>query len=147
MNRHPSQERTPQRRRALVLLVVLAIIGCGKHKNEGEVSGTVTYQGKPLPLGTISFMDSSNHWLASSPIHNGTYPIQTQVPLKLPVGPVKITLTTPGSSSGERLPNVKNKRGEPISLNSIPAKYASADQSGLTYTVKPGANTYNIELP
>ena len=28
----------------------------------------------------------------------------------------------------------------------IPAKYGSADQSGLTYTVKPGPNTYNIEL-
>jgi hypothetical protein len=105
------------------------------------------YQGKPLTMGTVSFLDSSNQWLASSRINKkGQYEIQS----KVPVGPVKITVTTPGSSkAGGRPPNVgaRNKLGEPFpQVVPIPAKYGSADQSGLTYTVKPGANTYDIEL-
>jgi hypothetical protein len=129
-------------------LVVLAVLGCGGNKNECEVSGTVTYQGKPLPMGTVSFLDSSNQWLASSPITKGKYTIKG----KVPVGPVKITVTTPGSSPGKfggRRPNVgaKNKFGEPLEVIPIPAKYSSAGSSGLTYTVQPGPNEYNIDLP
>ena len=83
MNRHPLQARSPQRRRPLVFLVVLAVIGCAK-ENEGAVSGTVMYQGKPLPMGTVSFLDSSNQWLASSPINKkGQYEIRGKVPVGL----------------------------------------------------------------
>jgi hypothetical protein len=122
----------------------LAVLGCGGNKNEGQVSGTVTYQGKPLPIGTISFLDSSNQALASSAINNGTYAL----PVKVPVGPVKAIVTTPGSSSGGRRPTVvrNNKRVEKITVIPIPGKYGSADQSGLTYTVKRGPNEYNIDL-
>ena len=146
MNGHPLQGRSPQRRRPLVFLVVLAVIGCA-NKNEGAVSGTVMYQGKPLPMGTVSFLDSSNQWLASAPINKGKYEIRG----KVPVGPIKITVTTPGSSkAGGRPPNVraKNKLGEPFpQVIPIPAKYSSADSSGLTYTVKPGENKFDIDLP
>ena len=139
MHWHPSHTRSPRRRRPLVFLVILAVIGCGGNKNVGQVSGTVNYQGKPLPIGTVSFLDSSNQSLASSAINDGTYAI----PVKVPAGPVKVIVTTPGRVSG-RLP--KNKSGESVTVISIPAKYGSADQSGLTYTVQPGPNEYNIEL-
>ena len=134
MNRHPAPASSPQRR--IVFLVLLAVIGCGGNKNEGEVSGTVTYQGKPLPIGTVSFLDSSNLLLGSSTINDGTYAIP--VP-KVPIGAVKITVTTPRKLR-------KSKRGETIEVIPIPDKYGKADSSGLTYTVKPGPNEYNIEL-
>jgi hypothetical protein len=104
----------------------------------------VTYQGQPLPIGTVSFWDSNNQCLASLRLFEGKY----AAPVKVPVGPVKITVTTPASSSGGRRSNMvhKNKRVEKISVIPIPAKYGNADQSGLTYTVKPGPNTYNIDL-
>jgi hypothetical protein len=105
----------------------------------GQVSGTVTYQGKPLPIGTVSFLDSSNQHLASSAINDGTYAI----PVKVPVGPVKVIVATPGRVSG-RLP--KTKSGESHTVISIPAKYGNTDSSGLTYTVKPGPNEYKIDL-
>ena len=144
MTRHPLQARCPQHRRPLVFLLVLSVIGCGGNPNEGEVSGTVTYQGQPLPTGTVSFLDSSNKWLASSAINKGNYALRS----KVPTGPVKITVTTQGSRPGGRAPKsgITNKAGKPLVVIPIPAKYGSADQSGLTYTVKPGANEYNIEL-
>jgi hypothetical protein len=94
-------------------------------------------------MGTVTFLDSSNKFLASSAISDGKYAIKVPV-----LGPVKITVTTPSSSPGGRGRKVptKSKGGAPISVISIPAKYGSADQSGLTYTVKSGSNTYNIEL-
>jgi hypothetical protein len=127
----------------MVLLGFLAVLGCGENKNEGEVSGTVTYQGQPLPYGTVTFFDSSNKFLASSVISNGKYAIKVPV-----LGPVKITVTTPDNSSGGRGSKgvARSKRGETITVIPIPAKYGNADQSGLTYTVKPGENTYNIDL-
>jgi hypothetical protein len=66
----------------------------------------------------------------------------------VPIGPVKVTVTTPSSSSGGRRPKgvAKSKTGETITVISIPAKYGSADQSDLTYTVKPRPKTYNIKL-
>jgi hypothetical protein len=142
MNPHPAPVSSPQLR--IVFLVLLAVIGCGGNKNEFEVSGTVRYQGQPLPTGTVSFLDSSNQWLASSAINDGTYAIRG----KMPDGPVKITVTTLGSSSGGPHPFVlrKKKSREPLMVIPIPAKYGSADQSGLTYTVQPGANEYNIDL-
>ena len=142
MNRHPAPARSPQPR--IVLLVFLAVLGCGENKNEGEISGTVTYQGQPLPWGTVTFLDSSNKFLASSAISDGKYAIKVPV-----LGPVKITVTTPANSSGGRGSKLVSKRtgGAPISsVISIPAKYGSADQSGLSYTVKPGRSEYNIDL-
>jgi hypothetical protein len=120
-------------------LVVLAVVGCGGNTNVGQVSGTVTYQGQPLPFGTVSFLDSGNQPLASSAINDGTY----AMPVKVPVGPVKVIVTTPGRVSG-RLP--KKKSGESITVISIPARYGKTDSSGLTYTVKPGPNEYKIDL-
>jgi hypothetical protein len=120
-------------------LVVLAVLGCGGNKNEGQVSGAVTYQGKPLPIGTVSFLDSNNQPLASAAINDGSYAI----PAKVPVGPVKVIVTTPGRASGRI---GKKKSGESVTVISIPAKYGSADSSGLTYTVKPGAQTHDIDL-
>lgn len=156
MDRHPSLGRGLRGWLWLVLLVVLAESGCGAKK--GDVSGTVTYQGKPLPLGTVTFMDANNESLGSSPITQGKYAIA-----KVPVGPVKVLVSTPPPLTGNapRHPLFKAKpRAEspkkakpgerlspdPSSVTPIPEKYRSPDQSDLTYTVTPGENTFNIEL-
>jgi hypothetical protein len=156
MDRHSSLGRGLRGWLWLVLLVVLAESGCGAKR--GDVSGTVTYQGKPLPLGTVTFMDAKNESLGSSPITQGKYAIA-----KVPVGLVKVIVSTPPPLTGKDPPHPlfkakpraespkKAKRGErltpdPGSVISIPDKYRSPDQSDLTYTVTPGENTFEIEL-
>ena len=118
---------------ATVLLVLAA--GCGPGK--GDVSGTVQYQGRPLPGGTITFFDQK-HRVTASPIgSDGRYAVAG-----VTAGPVKITVSTPlpmTFRNGE-VPDPKDK------LPAIPARYSDPDQSGLSYEVQTGSHTHDIEL-
>jgi hypothetical protein len=149
----------------MVLLAALLASGCGGKK--GDVSGTVTYQGKPLPSGTITFLDARNEAVGSSPITDGKYTIY-----QVPVGPVKVLVTTPPplppnlrppppnpAREAMREAMIKKKTGgkssapppapsddRPPPPVRIPDKYGLADQSDLTYTVQPGKQEHAIDL-
>jgi hypothetical protein len=149
-------------------LVLLFGMGCG---SRGEVSGTVTYKGKLLSVGTITFLDDNKQVVGSAPITEGKYALS-----KVPAGPVKIVVTTPranlkGWTPREKKSLPKSKqlkeegkppptdsegtkdqspdahgKGDGVDSASLPEKYGNPDESGLTYTVKPGSQEHNIEL-
>jgi hypothetical protein len=144
--------RVPPSRLGVVLLAALLGTGCGGAKS--EVSGTVTYQGKPLPLGTVTFIGADNQAVGSSAITGGKYAMA-----KLPAGPVKIIVTVPPYSEfpGRRGKHVSPEKQAPkdeeppsppkrVPRVVIPEKYGNPDESGLTYTVQPGPQEHNIEL-
>jgi hypothetical protein len=147
--------RVPRSRFGVVLLAALLGTGCGGGK--GEVSGTVTYQGKPLPLGTVTFMGTDNQSVGAAAITEGKYAMA-----KVPAGPVKIIVAVPPYSEDPRPRRQRKHFGKeppkdvPASQAApppkfaprfvIPEKYANPDQSGLTYTVQPGNQMHNIEL-
>jgi hypothetical protein len=158
MNRLPSLLPVPWRWAGLVLVAALLSPGCGQKK--GDVSGTVTYQGRAVPVGTVTFLDAGNQAVGSSPISDGKYSLS-----KVPVGPVKVIVTTPPLPTQpvwlppqarkppprdrEMLtdrtpPNDPAARREPPVV--LPAKYATPDESGLSFTVKPGRQEHPIEL-
>lgn len=68
--------------RAGILLAVLVVAGCGGNSGpeRAEVKGKVTFNGEPLPSGTISFIPSGATVGPSSgaEITNGTYSIAAQ---------------------------------------------------------------------
>src|SRR2546421_9946630 len=71
-----------------LLAVVLLAGGCAP--GIGSVSGTVTYQGKPLTTGTVVFFDAANN-SPSSPIQpDGTYTIG-----KVAAGQARIAVMMP----------------------------------------------------
>lgn len=146
----------------LVLLAALLGAGCGG-ASKGNVSGTVTYQGKPLPHGSVNFLSDQNEVLVSAAINEGKY-----TAFKVPAGPAKLTVSTPPQPKSKarplskKGPNWRKKPApsgaEPIEEKAppqkrtastilIPAKYTDPNQSGLTYTVQPGDQVHNIELP
>jgi hypothetical protein len=143
---------------ALVLLASLAILGCGDKK--GEVSGTVTYKGKPVPLGTVTFVNVNKETVGTAAISDGKY-----LMTKVPVGPVKILVTTPlqrqivklnlPSSLKKAIAEGKLKdKGPPTDLGkqpmapamTLPAKYGKTEETDLTFTVEPGSQEHPIEL-
>ena len=123
---------------SLFLIAGVACLLCGcsqgppKDESRTEVSGIVTYQGKPLPAGVLTFKLKDS-------------PLATQV-----------SITTDGKYSTNRVPIGANlvsietesiKYGSSASYTPIPAKYAEYSTSGLVADVKSGANeNVNFDL-
>jgi hypothetical protein len=134
-----------------VVCILLALAGCGART--GTVSGTITYQDKPLGNGRVMFINQKDPSKASQALiqPDGSY-TATNVPL----GPATITVETipdtatssgPGGKlkapPGMDMPGAGEAKGKYVA---IPAKYQSKDQSGLTYDVKPGKQEYSFDL-
>src|SRR5262249_16649633 len=123
------------------LLVALLAAGCAP--GWGNISGTITYQGKPLPTGTIVFYDAANRAPSAgikaagentvSHVRAGTAKIAIVMPLDIPFK---------GGLGGAG----DGKKSEPSKVPTLPAKYADPEKSGLTLAVKSGSNTHNINL-
>jgi uncharacterized lipoprotein len=131
----------PRHARVMALLVVLLLLaGCGR--SWGKVSGTVRYQGKPLPKGSITFYDEANQAVTSPIDADGKYTIP-----KVAVGKVKITVALPmfipmaGDAEG-----AAKMRAEQRTLPNLPLRYADAEKSGLVREVKAGSQTMDFDL-
>jgi hypothetical protein len=139
-------------------LLLLPLMGCS---SAGTVTGKVTFQGKPLPAGTVIFVPEKGGGAFRSEIFNGDYKVE-----KVPSGPVKIAVTTPSSSTppmdyimkmrppAEVLQKVAPGKSPedftkqpPPQTEPIPKKFSDPDTSGLTYTVKGGSQVFDINLP
>ena len=123
-------------------LLTLAAGGCGR--NTGSVSGKVSYQGKPLPGGYVNFMsEGENNTFKTSQINeDGSYSVSG-----LSVGPAKISVQ---GLSARRLADLPGQGGKDQKVQQkqvfVPDKYGNTDTSGLKYEVKPGSQSYDIEL-
>lgn len=120
-------------------------MGCGAQV--GSVTGKVSFQGKPIPVGTVAFFGQQNRVVVSDLAEDGTYQVD-----QLPIGGADITVETPNvepysPTSGEpppppgvlspafTRPNIK-----------IPPRYTDRQQSGLRLEIQPGQQTYDILL-
>lgn len=126
---------------SLFAAAVFACIGCGPSGPEmGHVFGTVTYEGKPLPTGTVSFVPEKEGLpMAYAQIQaDGTYEASTKsLGRGVPVGShrVMITAMTDGGSG---------EGGNLIQL--IPTRYGGDRMSGLTAEVQEGENKIDFLL-
>ena len=82
------------------------------------IKGSVTLDGKPLPIGRIIFFSADDQFVGSK-IKNGPFKID-----RVQVGKYKVTVESVG----------------------IPAKYSSEDASPLVVEVNAGANVFNFDL-
>lgn len=141
--------------------------GCG---SKATISGTVTYKGKPIPAGYIVFAPENGAASVNATIEDGKYSAE-----KVPTGPAKVTVTSlsmereraPMGMSEGPPPEMMSKMGPPPDAPippearermargaasfskkglKIPDRYADPAQSGLTYTVQPGAQTKDFQL-
>ncbi len=149
----------------LSLGLLIGTTGCGKslHSTQHEeVSGKVLFKGKPLPGGRVTFAAIEGGFASTRPIdENGNYKINA------PIGEVLISVEnrmlkpgggagkgkggsrTPGKEHHPKRPDSQVVDAEPTKGQRyvpIPERYANCDTSGLTYTVKPGPQTHDIEL-
>ena len=122
--------------------VLLIMFGCGE--GTGELSGTVTCNSKPVRMGTVTVAGSDGVIRQGEIRDDGTY-----VVVGLSPGPVRIGVSSPNPKSskvhmrkkGETAPTEDASKWMPI-----PDKYADFQVSNLGVDVKPGKNTFNIDL-
>ena len=129
---------------ALAALLALAATGCGGH---GDVSGKVTYKGKALVWGTVQFEGSDKMVKQDNINSDGTYSISG-----VATGEAKAAVSSINPKSSDF--QVRQAEGRPPPKPRpevkgwfpIPAEYQDLSKPRLTYTVKSGQNTIDIEL-
>lgn len=126
------------------LTVAVAISGCESGPGFGDMSGTVTYEGKPLPGGQVIVTNEADNLMASGYLSpEGTYSIK-----QVPAGPVRVIVRNEELKHqiSEKAAKDLQRKGVPIVIEKdpskgnkyvpIPARYASRETSELKYEVK-----------
>ncbi len=118
---------------------VAALVGCGDSVKTADVSGTVTYDGKPVEEGAISFVPADG----KGPSGGGTIKDGKYTATKVPVGNAKVRISAAKVVGAAK--EDKDAPGRPpLTKESIPEKYNT--KSDLTFEVKSGANEKNWDL-
>ena len=128
----------------LVLAALLAVPGCGGKKT-ATVSGKVTYQGQPVPLGAIYF-NGPDGQLSMGILQNDGSFTATDVAL----GEVKATVQArdPGIYAQQiRGPgNAVAAKTSPAAFVAVPAKYAETSTTDLTFTITGDTKDLEVKL-
>ena len=123
-----------------VAVIVLETSGCNNEPIRSTVTGTVTYNDKPVTVGTVRFFNRETKIGARCTLdESGKY----SFPSPIPVGEYQVCIIDPpppppgGMASGQA--------SKPQKL-SVPEKYRSFESSGLKFTIEKGPNVYDIKL-
>lgn len=93
-------------------------------KDRATAAGTITFDGKPLPAGTIFFLSTNGAADTAVKIRDGAYFTD-----RAPVGKNSVIVDTSSI-----------QMGNPAKYVPIPAKYNDTTTSGLSAEIKPGEN-------
>ena len=130
-----------------VCLLAVCAVGCTEHV---RVTGTVTFDEKPLPAGRVTFLcDGGKRPAISSPINaRGGYEIPNP-----PVGRARVSVETfkpqpkpePGVDPQTGIDNLIGWEDTGPYVP-IPKRYGSPKTSGLEFTIDAGEHTFDIPL-
>lgn len=139
-------------------VAVIGILGCGGGRlppgETGTLSGKLTRDGKPVAKGTsIVFFDDKTGAVATGVADdNGAYVAEMKGELKVIVGVYRVSVTPPNQTAGMSTEEAmkasiegKLKSNDEV-LKQIPVQYRSPENSKTVFEVKPGSNTYNLDM-
>jgi hypothetical protein len=135
--------------RLMPVMFGLFLPGCsGAFQDHAEVSGTVTYQGKPLPGGIITFTSDKGEQTSATIDENGHYTISVEI------GPGNIVIDNQLLKKDLPVPEpLLNQPDEVVQSTKLIGKhipireaYSAKQSSSLLYTVTPGSQVKDIEL-
>jgi hypothetical protein len=133
-----TQEKTMNRTTItlFVALAALGIAGCGGRP--GQVSGTVSFRGRPLAAGTVLLLASDGRPYDGTIGPDGGFVIKD-----VPTGDAQVAVTSLAPAGAERpswagalLPAANSRVGALAgTASAIPPRYGDLGQSGLTVAV------------
>jgi len=124
-------------RGVLCLSICVALAGCGER--EGEITGTVTFDGQPVPNGSITFVNPDTGARGGGVIRDGSF--QT----KLQPGKYQVAVTA-ARKAGKKTQKGFDGKDETIELTEelIPEWYNTKTE--LIEEIKPGGNSLKFDL-
>jgi len=126
------------------LFIVSLTFAMGCQKQDGrppkaDVSGSVTFQGKPVPEGQINFLSGSTGMAAAAVLQtDGKFVVEGG----LEPGEYKVSITPPPSEDVAGAPQTSPPKEYP----DIPLKYRSDVTSELKTTVEPGGSQLSFDM-
>ncbi len=111
---------------------------------ENTVEGAITYKGKPVPYAVVILSDGKQS-ASGTAANDGTYKIE-----HVPVGTFQVGVNTEagrGVMQGALMAARQTKtKVEGAKFVDIPKKFHEPTTSGITTTIKEGANKYDIKI-
>ncbi|NBU75961.1 MAG: hypothetical protein EBS30_12185 [Planctomycetes bacterium] len=130
----------------VLLTSMFFVSGCGGDSagpKVGTMTGKITYKGAPLSNGTVQVFSADGRGGSGPITADGTYTALGDVTITVKVLASAMT----GMKPVARPPGTPAMPGEsdkpPVT---IPANYGDKAKSGLTFTIKSGTQTNNIDL-
>lgn len=126
-----------------VLLFCVLTVGCGGDSQRPtpiQISGTVTFDGKPVEKGEVSFEDPQTGAAASA-----TLGPEGKYTLAVPAGSYQVGITPP-TVVGEAQEDTPADFIDYEKVDNIPQKYYWGGESGLTATVSESAITHDFDM-
>lgn len=156
--------------RLIPVILTASVLGCssgGAGPTLAPVDGEVTFSGNPIAGATVVFIPEKGPVAIGITDTEGKFRLSTGTDRGAVVGQCKATVTVPDPAPEAALTQPKTQAEaeaymkkvnalqearigagaaaqKPESL--IPAKFAKAETSGLSYTVKTGSNHFKLEL-
>jgi hypothetical protein len=132
---------------------ILLLPGCGPQGPDlgpfGLVSGRVTYEGKPIAQGMITFNSPQTGHVATADLEpDGSYEMSLNKREGLPIGEYKVSIRPPLTAQHETDPSKmrRNNLYDPTLSKDIPMKYRYESSSGYTAIVVEGENVYDFNM-
>ena len=143
----------------LAFFLLFCTAGCtGDGPQMGEVVGKVTYQGKVVPEGTVSFYPSSGGRPCVGQIRSdGTYELSSRVPGDgVPIGEYRVAIEARKLIGGSARPkSLREELSKEFAARSktkariewlVPQKYSSVELSELTAIVERKQNLIDFDI-
>lgn len=129
---------------AVLAGMIVGAVGCGRNAPAiYSISGKVTFQGKPVEAGMIRFSNPALGVDIMAHLQSGgCYSVKTAKGDGLPEGTYRVAIEPPRIDApvGAMVPPQ-----QPECLD-IPTKYRNISTSGLTLTVQPRSNAFDVDM-
>lgn len=142
------------RRTWLAVTLLAGVAGCGGGK--ADVSGKVTFQGKPVVTGTVVVRGSDGVDIPGTIQRDGSYTVQGVASGTVKIAIISRDPTFHAKEMAARAAAKKREAGkrgadaevtpETIPWFPLPDKYESVETSGVTTSLSAGANQFDIVL-
>jgi hypothetical protein len=152
-----------------VIVLSCAAVGCGGSPDRydgphGEVEGTITFQGEPIPQGSTVMFQSSDRlgptFIATGKVQEaGKYRLNYAGARRLPGVAYKVQITPAADTEPQAPLDTVNADPEELKPEAMiaaakakqeslpfPEKYVSLQTTPLTFTVEEGQNVADFEL-